>query len=660
MTIILKKNSLATNEIEGDLKVSGDIECQNLNVSGSITGGGGFVDLTSTQTITGLKTFNNNVNVNLPTGGKFIVNASSGFENFEAISIRQTGSANTGLEITNNVGSGSIFLYKDNVNGELCLARTGQVNAVVKNDGSFDLPVLNSKYKIQGVDKLGASFLNLSGSNTNISPSSTNSHRYDFPFNSTDFYMGTGTGHVDLRQGGTNFIRFDTVNYSMSVGLGNGTLSRVRALFGAGNNQDHSIALPQMSALGESSYISALGVDPQYDGTIWYNSSTNQYRGLWNNTPYDFVHSGSSTGTGLNALAIHDGSVDNTNYSHLANTTSDIQGQLDSKADISSAQIFQNKSFIDDNNFFIDNLDNTKRIKYQLANISTGQTREFTYPDQSGALLTDLATQTVQNKTISFSNNTLTNVVSINTLQTITSKKTFESNTLGDIDIIELRNTFGSPGGHCGIQFNSTNSGAGNKTKAIYFDATLGEGFCFYDNNTTVLFAELSGGNTGTDTSFKLTRQTGEFYTNSVTTGGLTVTNNTKTLYTLDNNGFNLDSTINIRKGGQNIIQFDLTHQEFNTRSNSYVQVCYFVYKTGRPFNNVTVVTSGASASHQWRLFNFGNNTTVVQSAILAAGPLQTTTLALPVTPSNNDLIALQFRKDTGGGPVNLFASNIF
>lgn len=66
---------------------------------------------------------------------------------------------------------------------------------------------------------------------------------------------------------------------------------------------------------------------------------------------------------------------------------------------------------VDDSTFRIQNTsDNTKKIAFSAAGITTGNTRTFTAPDVSGTLTILDATQTLTNKTISGSSNTLSNI----------------------------------------------------------------------------------------------------------------------------------------------------------------------------------------------------------------------------------------------------------
>lgn len=63
-------------------------------------------------------------------------------------------------------------------------------------------------------------------------------------------------------------------------------------------------------------------------------------------------------------------------------------------------QTLTNKSFRDSTTFFIDEIDATKRMQFQLSGISTGQTRTLTVPNSSSTLATLTGTETLTAKTL--------------------------------------------------------------------------------------------------------------------------------------------------------------------------------------------------------------------------------------------------------------------
>jgi len=66
--------------------------------------------------------------------------------------------------------------------------------------------------------------------------------------------------------------------------------------------------------------------------------------------------------------------------------------------------------FADDVFRVIDDGDNTKKVGFQISGITTGTTRTWTFPDADSTFCGIDLTQTLTNKTINASNNTLSNI----------------------------------------------------------------------------------------------------------------------------------------------------------------------------------------------------------------------------------------------------------
>jgi hypothetical protein len=64
--------------------------------------------------------------------------------------------------------------------------------------------------------------------------------------------------------------------------------------------------------------------------------------------------------------------------------------------------------------YIVDNTDQTKKIGFTVSSISTATTRTITWPDMNLTPLGDSSTQTVTNKTINASNNTISNIADAN------------------------------------------------------------------------------------------------------------------------------------------------------------------------------------------------------------------------------------------------------
>lgn len=63
-------------------------------------------------------------------------------------------------------------------------------------------------------------------------------------------------------------------------------------------------------------------------------------------------------------------------------------------------QTLSNKSLIDASTYIIDDIDNSKRFRFQVASVTTATTREFTVPNVDTTLVGTDATQTLSNKTL--------------------------------------------------------------------------------------------------------------------------------------------------------------------------------------------------------------------------------------------------------------------
>lgn len=250
--------------------------------------------------------------------------------------------------------NGSICLY-DHINSRPYIKFQGNIT-----NNYIDLPIANSSIKIEGNTVLTKNNLTLnSATSTFISLQGADSNLLDMNFN-YDIRTQTGTGFLDFNYSSQNYFRIDQ-NANFSMGPGTSTLSKIRLILGSGANSDHAIRLPQQTNTGQTGFLTTVGADPQYDGSIWYNSTIHEFMGLWNNTLYTFVHKGSSTGTNLNANAIHDGSVTNTQYAHLSGVSANIQTQLNNKVDLSTDQTITGKKQL--NNDLIVNNGNIIRLR---------------------------------------------------------------------------------------------------------------------------------------------------------------------------------------------------------------------------------------------------------------------------------------------------------
>lgn len=103
--------------------------------------------------------------------------------------------------------------------------------------------------------------------------------------------------------------------------------------------------------------------------------------------------SGVTLGNNLNALTIGTG-LSGTSYNGSAAVTIAIDSTV---ATLSGTQTLTNKTLTDSTTFFQDETDNTKKLQFQLSEISTATTRTLTIPNVNGTIITSGDTGTVTN-----------------------------------------------------------------------------------------------------------------------------------------------------------------------------------------------------------------------------------------------------------------------
>jgi len=97
---------------------------------------------------------------------------------------------------------------------------------------------------------------------------------------------------------------------------------------------------------------------------------------------------------GANKLELdNSGNLKLNNYTTEGFLKNDVNGNITSTANLSA-------SHIDNDTFFVDNGDNTKKMKFEVSGITTGTTRTITTIDEDLTLLGVSNNQTIQNKTI--------------------------------------------------------------------------------------------------------------------------------------------------------------------------------------------------------------------------------------------------------------------
>lgn len=138
-------------------------------------------------------------------------------------------------------------------------------------------------------------------------------------------------------------------------------------------------------------------------GTDTTQTLTNKIIDATSNTINNIGNSQIKSAAGIDVTKIADGSVTNTEFQYLSNVSSNVVG-------IDDTLTLTNKTFTDNSTYFQDNLDNTKKIQFQLDNIATSTTRTFIFPDANTTIVGTDAIQTITNKLIDFDNNTVSNI----------------------------------------------------------------------------------------------------------------------------------------------------------------------------------------------------------------------------------------------------------
>lgn len=130
---------------------------------------------------------------------------------------------------------------------------------------------------------------------------------------------------------------------------------------------------------------------------------TNKTINVENNSVSNITNTNIKVGAAINAQKIADGSVTNTSFQYLSGIGSTVMG-------INDSQVVTNKTFTDVNTFFQDNVDNTKKIQFELSTISSNTIRTITFPDDNITIVGKDITQTITNKIINANDNTLINI----------------------------------------------------------------------------------------------------------------------------------------------------------------------------------------------------------------------------------------------------------
>jgi len=130
--------------------------------------------------------------------------------------------------------------------------------------------------------------------------------------------------------------------------------------------------------------------------------------GVWQGTIVNSTYGGTGVNNGGRTLTISTGNLTLTAQSGGSSVTVPSTGTL---ATLAGTETFTNKSLSDSTTYFIDEVDATKRMQFQLSSIGASTTRTLTVPNVNGTIVTTGDTGSVTDTMLagSISNSKLTN-----------------------------------------------------------------------------------------------------------------------------------------------------------------------------------------------------------------------------------------------------------
>lgn len=162
-------------------------------------------------------------------------------------------------------------------------------------------------------------------------------------------------------------------------------------------------------------------------GTSDIQTLTNKTIDAINNTISNITNANIKIGANIDITKLGTGDILAVEFGYLNGVTSGIQDQINfhnsdtnthgvsgTIVGTSDTQTLTNKTFTDSSTFFQDETDNTKKLQFQLNNITSLTTRTLTILDANTIIVGHDTTQTLTNKTIDSDLNTLTNIVNAN------------------------------------------------------------------------------------------------------------------------------------------------------------------------------------------------------------------------------------------------------
>jgi len=236
------------------------------------------------------------------------------------------------------------------------------------------------------------------------------------------------TGILSITNGGTNASSFGAGSRIIATNSGNSalettsldpsnivTLSGMETLtnktfnddtFYIQDNGDSTKKLQfQLSGIttGNTRTLTIPDITDTIVGLTATQTITNKTINADNNTITNIDNNEIKAGAAIDATKIADGTISNVEFQYLDGIGSSVVG-------ISDTQTLTNKTFTDNLTYFQDNLDTSKKLQFQLSNITTSNTRVLTVPDANGTIVCLTIAQTLTNKTIDADSNIITNI----------------------------------------------------------------------------------------------------------------------------------------------------------------------------------------------------------------------------------------------------------
>jgi hypothetical protein len=308
------------------------------------------------------------------------------------------------VDTTTNQTIGGVKTFTDNLNIDNDLTVTGTINnskmvntTDAQTIGGIKTFTDNTIFN-NTITTINGN-VNISNNDSILTLSGVNSSLIDMN-HGTNIYSSTN-GNMEIRDNITPFVKFNKTAQSVSIGANAAILNNV--ILNIDGNGTKCISLPIMT----DAQRNAIGTP--IDSMFIFNSTSDslQFRanGLWWQV---------TAFNGGNSLMSFD-------TDHIISASHEHH---------------------DDGFKIINNIDNSKKVRFDTSSITTANERILSFPDVNGVITLSDAIQTLTNKTISGLNNTITNIqdsslssniMLLNNNQNVTGVKSFNNINVNDI-----------------------------------------------------------------------------------------------------------------------------------------------------------------------------------------------------------------------------------